>query len=186
MRQNHRHNRHQDRVERMSPCGCNRESHDGGPQEYWLFEPAKPAPKTAPLIVFNHGWGAMDPRIYQAWINHIVERGNIVIYPLYQGSLLTPVKDFTPNAIAAVQDAIRTLKNEPGHVKPELDKFGIVGHSMGGPISANMAALWKTQGCRFRARSCVWNPEIHGKNQPGPPWNSPTFRESRRRRFCLR
>ena len=109
----------------------------------------------------------MDPRIYQAWINHIVERGNIVIYPLYQGSLLTPVKDFTPNAIAAVQDAIRTLKNEPGHVKPELDKFGIVGHSMGGPISANMAALWKTQGLPFPcAVMCV---------EPGNTWKKPAW-----------
>jgi acetyl esterase/lipase len=141
--------------------------HGSGPQGYWLFEPAKPAPEQAPLIVFNHGWGAMDPRVYQAWIDHIVKRGNIVVYPLYQDSLRTVVKDFTPNAIAAVQDAIRTLQNEPGHVKPQLDRFAIVGHSMGGPISANMAALWKTQGLPFpRAVMCV---------EPGKTWGQPTW-----------
>jgi acetyl esterase/lipase len=142
-------------------------SHGKGPHGYWLFEPSKPAPPQAPLIVFNHGWGAMDPQIYKAWIDHIVERGNIVVYPLYQDSLRTAVKDFTPNAIAAVQDAIRMLQNEPGHVKPELDKFAIAGHSMGGPISANMAALWKKEGLPFpRAVMCV---------EPGKTWGKPTW-----------
>jgi pimeloyl-ACP methyl ester carboxylesterase len=136
--------------------------HGSGPQAYWLFEPAGPVPEQAPLIVFNHGWSAMDPRIYAAWIDHIVERGNIVVYPLYQDSLRTVVKDFTPNAIAAVQDAIHRLQNEPGHVKPQLDRFAIVGHSMGGPISANMAALWKAQGLPVpRAVMCV---------EPGKTW----------------
>jgi len=138
------------------------ESRGSGAQAYWLFEPAKPAPKTAPLIVFNHGWAAMDPRIYMAWINHIVERGNIVVFPLYQDSLLTPMNDFTPNAIAAVQDAIHTLQTEPGHVKPELGKFAIVGHSMGGAISANMAALCKARGLPLPgAVMCV---------EPGKTW----------------
>jgi len=138
-----------------------------GPQAYWLFEPANPTPKQAPLIVFNHGWGAMDPRVYKAWIDHIVERGNIVVYPLYQDSLRTPVKDFTPNAVAAVLDAIRTLQSEPGHVKPQLEKFALVGHSMGGPISANMAALWKTKGLPVpRALMCV---------EPGKTWGKPEW-----------
>ncbi|HEX4081095.1 MAG TPA: alpha/beta hydrolase fold domain-containing protein [Rhizomicrobium sp.] len=135
-----------------------------GPQSYWLFEPAKPTPARAPLIVFNHGWGATDPRSYQAWIDHIVERGNIVVYPLYQDSLRTKVGDFTPDAVAAVKDAIRVLQTAPGHVRPELDRFAIVGHSMGGPISANMAADWKTFGLPVpRAVMCM---------EPGKTWGS--------------
>jgi pimeloyl-ACP methyl ester carboxylesterase len=143
--------------------------HGTGPQGYWLFEPAKPAPAEAPLIVFNHGWGAMDPRTYQAWIDHIVERGNIVVYPLYQDSLRTVTKDFTPNALDAVRDAIRLLQNEPGHVKPQLDKFAIVGHSMGGDISANMAVLWKTQGLPFPCAVMCVEP---GKTWGGPAWST--------------
>jgi acetyl esterase/lipase len=141
--------------------------HGSGPQAYWLYEPANPAPEQAPLIVFNHGWSAMDPRVYEAWIEHIVKRGNIVVYPLYQDSLRTVVRDFTPNAIASVRDAVQTLQNEPGHVKPELDRFAIVGHSMGGPISANMAALWKAEGLPFpRAVMCV---------EPGKTWGKPAW-----------
>jgi acetyl esterase/lipase len=143
------------------------ELHGTGAQAFWLFEPAKPSPQQAPLVVFNHGWAAMDPRIYKAWIDHIVKRGNIVVFPLYQESLLTAAKDFTPNAIAAVVDAMRTLQNEPGHVKPQLEKFAIVGHSMGGAISANMAALWKKSGLPFpRAVMCV---------EPGKTWGGPDW-----------
>jgi acetyl esterase/lipase len=138
------------------------ELHGTGPLAYWLFEPMEPAPQNAPLIVFNHGWGAMDPEVYKAWIDHIVRRGNIVVYPLYQNSLRTEVKDFTPNAIAAVKDAIMTLHSEAGHVQPLLDKFALVGHSMGGPISANMAAMWKEQDLPMpRALMCV---------EPGKTW----------------
>jgi len=138
-----------------------------GAQAYWLFEPAKPTPTHAPLIVFNHGWAAVDPSLYKGWVDHLVERGNIVIYPVYQDSVLTPATQFTPNAIVAVRDAIRTLENTPGHVRPDLDRFAIVGHSMGADVSANMAALWKTAGLPFpRAVMCV---------EPGKSWGQPTL-----------
>ena len=140
------------------------ELHGSGARAYWLFEPAKPIPLSCPLIVFNHGWAAMDPSLYKAWIDHLVGRGNIIVFPLYQDTLFTAAKDFTPNAIAAVQDAIHILQNEPGHVKPQLDKVAIVGHSMGGVISANMAAQWKVAGLPFpRAVMCV---------EPGITWGS--------------
>ena len=109
-------------------------------KQYWIYEPADPAPESAPLIVFLHGWSAMDPIGYEAWIEHIVKRGNIVVYPRYQATLFTQPKDFTSNAIAAVKSAIEELQTGK-HVKPELDNFAIVGHSMGGIITANMAAL---------------------------------------------
>jgi acetyl esterase/lipase len=113
-----------------------------GATRYWIFEPAGPAPEIAPLIIFNHGWSAMEPKPYGAWIDHIVKRGNIVVYPVYQDSLRTPPGDFTPNAATGISAAIAKLQNEPGHVKPDLSKVAFVGHSMGGVISANLAAQW--------------------------------------------
>lgn len=115
--------------------------HAGTAQEFWIFEPADPKPETAPVIVFNHGWGAMNPGLYGAWIDHIVKRGNIVIYPRYQENLKAPMTDFTPNAITAVKEALEILKSQSNDVKPNLNNFAIVGHSMGGIVSANMAAL---------------------------------------------
>src|SRR5262245_4974237 len=52
-----------------------------GAQEYWLFEPAKPKPESVPVVVFLHGWGAMNPLLYGGWIEHLVKRGNIVVFP---------------------------------------------------------------------------------------------------------
>jgi acetyl esterase/lipase len=111
-----------------------------GAAAYWLFEPADPMPASAPLIIFNHGWSAMNPRVYGAWIAHLVRRGNIVVYPVYQDSMRTPMVDFMPNAIAAVRDALTTL-GQPGHVRPELEHVAVVGHSMGGAMTANFAAI---------------------------------------------
>jgi dienelactone hydrolase len=117
-----------------------------GGQEYWIFEPDSPKPASAPLIVFLHGWGGMNPMYYGAWIDHIVKRGNVVVYPRYQANLLTPIKEFTPNTIAAIKDAIARLQTEPGHVKVDLTKFAAVGHSVGGLLAANVAALASESG----------------------------------------
>lgn len=117
-----------------------------GDTAYWIFEPSGPAPSTAPVVVFLHGWSAMNPSIYGAWIEHTVKRGNIVIFPVYQENLKTPTKTFTDNAIAGAQAALNELNSGSGHVKPDLSKFAIVGHSVGGLLAANMTALAQTKG----------------------------------------
>jgi acetyl esterase/lipase len=109
-----------------------------GATKYWLFEPADPTPTTAPLVVFVHGFSAVDPAPYRAWIEHLARRGNIVLFPAYQ-TLLTLPTQFTPNTITAIQSGI-TLLRSGGHVEPELDKVAIAGHSYGGIIAANVAA----------------------------------------------
>lgn len=110
---------------------------DGG--EYWIFSPAKSQEALAPVVVFVHGWGAMDPFLYGGWILHLVRGGNIVIYPRYQESLSTRLEELTPNAVAAVQEALEQL-TAAGPVFPDCDRMAIVGHSMGGFIATNLAA----------------------------------------------
>jgi acetyl esterase/lipase len=112
-----------------------------GNQEYWIFEPDTPKPASAPLVVFIHGWGGMNPLYYGAWLDHLVKRGNIVVYPRYQATLLTPIRDVLPSTLGAIKDAVTRLKTERGHVKPDLNKFAVVGHSVGGLLSASVAAL---------------------------------------------
>lgn len=111
-----------------------------GVEQYWLLEPAEPTPKSAPLIVFNHGWLGMYPAVYLGWLHHVVRRGSIVVFPRYQENAFTPPWTFAPNAIAAVKHAIEELK-KPGHVTPDLDKFALIGHSAGGAMTADIAAL---------------------------------------------
>jgi hypothetical protein len=116
-----------------------------GSHEFWIFEPTDPTPTSAPLIVFNHGWSAFFPNAYKAWIEHLVKRGNIVVYPRYQLGYIIGVRYATPNAIQAVKKAITILQNG-NHVQPDLDKFAIVGHSLGGGITAEMAVLAEEKG----------------------------------------
>lgn len=59
---------------------------------------------------------------------------------------MTPIGEFTPNTLAAIKDAISRLKTEPGHVSADLRKFAAVGHSVGGLLAANVAALASESG----------------------------------------
>ena len=120
-------------------------SYKSGAEQYWIFEPISPKPESAPLIAFNHGYYAIFPFFYQDWINHIVRKGNIVVYPRYQGGFFFGFRNFHSNAINAVKDAIETL-NSGDHVRPELDKFAVVGHSFGGGITVSMAAKAEDEG----------------------------------------
>ena len=128
------------------PHALVRESRYGaGGKEYHLFEPDSPTPATAPVVVFLHGWTATDPWLYSAWIEHLVRRGNIVIYCRYQENFLTSPNDFTPNTVAALGAALAELK-QPGHVSPDLGRFAITGHSVGGLLTVNLAALCAAKG----------------------------------------
>jgi Cutinase len=120
--------------------GIRQSRYGWGSHQFWIFEPTDPTPSSAPLIVFNHGWSAFYPYYYKAWIEHLVKRGNIVVYPRYQYGLIIGVRDATQHAIVSTRLAILLLQYG-NHVRPELDHFAIVGHSLGGGITAEMAAL---------------------------------------------
>ena len=94
-----------------------------GPRSYWLFEPADPTPDSAPVVVFNHGWFAVNPAVYGAWIEHLARRGRIVIAPRYQRNWSTPPADFLPNGLIAIREALDVLSTSPSHVRPDRTKF---------------------------------------------------------------
>jgi acetyl esterase/lipase len=89
-----------------------------GAKEYWIYEPDKPKPNVAPVVIFVHGWGGTNPLYYGAWIDHIVKRGNIVVFPRYQSSILTRREDFIPNTLDSVKDAFTRLQKESGTRAP--------------------------------------------------------------------
>ena len=124
----------------------------GGAQGWRLFTPSGPVPASAPVVVFCHGWGALNSKNYQAWIDHLVHRGNIVIWPNYQDSLRTPAAQFLPNAVAGVRGALASLRETRGSVRADLQRVAVVGHSAGGVLAAELAAVAKTEGLpEFRA-----------------------------------
>ncbi len=116
-----------------------------GGTQFHLFEPGQPIPEPVPVIIFLHGWTAIDPWLYGAWIEHLVRRGSVVIHPRYQESALTPSPQFTPNTVAAVKAAFAELAR-PGHAQIDRNRFAICGHSVGGLLTANLAVLAEAGG----------------------------------------
>jgi len=122
-------------------------AHGQGEQAYYIFEPDEPKPQSAPLIVFLHGWGGTNPDYYSSWIEHLVKKGKIVIFPVYQswGGLLSSSK-YTLNCLQAIRAAIELLQSSKEHVKPNLEQLAIVGHSVGGILALNISAKAQTLG----------------------------------------
>jgi pimeloyl-ACP methyl ester carboxylesterase len=121
-------------------AGVRETEHGEGGTQFWILEPARPTPKQAPLVIFLHGYSAMQPDSYRGWIEHLARRGNIVVYPRYQKKLLTPPAEYFPNVAASVRMALSVLR-QPRHVAPDLEMVAVVGHSAGGVEAANYAIL---------------------------------------------
>jgi len=83
-------------------------------------------------VVFLHGWGATLPRTYRPWIDHLVRRGHTVVYPRYQDSALDPPPEALPAAVIGIRSALARVD--------ERDVVA-VGHSAGGALSADLAAI---------------------------------------------
>ncbi|WP_395109650.1 hypothetical protein [Actinomadura sp. SCN-SB] len=122
-------------------------------KDYWVFGPSAwqgsgPAPSAAPLVVLLHGWLGDDPKWYEDWITHLVRKGNVVIFPRYQTSALTPPRNFTSNAIYSLKHALAPSSPAfpAGSVQPDTTLgMTLIAHSYGGPVSANIAARWSAE-----------------------------------------
>jgi pimeloyl-ACP methyl ester carboxylesterase len=125
--------------------GVKQTEYGEGGRQFWIIEPARPAPKQAPLIIFIHGWSAMHPDTYRGWIDHLARHGNIVVYPRYQERLFSPAAEYFPNIVASVRSALDVLK-QADHVAPDLSRVAVVGHSVGGVEVVNYAAAARAEG----------------------------------------
>ena len=98
-----------------------------------------------PLVLFLHGWGATEPRFYRGWVEHLARAGNAVIYPRYQDSVAEPPTQVLGNALVGVRIALGELDAEP-------DSLVVAGHSAGGGLAADYAAIARRTGAAGAAR----------------------------------
>lgn len=101
----------------------------------WIFRRSDLRGKRLPAVLFVHGWGGIDPRTYRGWIDHLVLRGNAVIYPRYQDSVITPPATVFGNLVVGVRSAL-ALPDAP----VDASALVAVGHSAGGALAADYAA----------------------------------------------
>ena len=108
-----------------------------GVQLSTIVRPDSPGP--LPVVVFLHGWGAPEPDFYRPWLEHLARRGNAVVYPRYQDSFVQPPRQALGNVLAALRIAL---------ARPGLDTGSrvVAGHSAGGALAADYAALTGTAG----------------------------------------
>ncbi len=109
---------------------------------FWLFYPENPEDIALNVVVFVHGYGAINSEVYGSWIEHLVKSGNIVIYPRYQKNLMVPSPGkFAPNAAKGIQDALAYLNKKQFNF--DEHSLSLVGHSYGGVICSNLAAQYQ-------------------------------------------
>ena len=110
-----------------------------GAQAAAIFRRPGTAREPGPVVIFLHGWVAIDPQRYGPWIGHLVRGGATVIYPAYQTK---PAYDtITPlaNVLAGVRAALEHVALAPG-------RLVVAGHSAGGALAADYAAVAAANG----------------------------------------
>jgi acetyl esterase/lipase len=128
-------------------------SKQGQPDQFladsWLFVPSDPLLGTPrveepfPLVIFVHGSGAMDASAYLAWIEHLVRRGAVVLFPLYQNAG-SREKTLQQNLQDDVHRGLETLEQEG--VPVDLTRVAVVGHSLGAEQAVVYAASAEAAG----------------------------------------
>ncbi len=107
-----------------------------GGSVYWIIYDTESRP-TNNLVVFLHGYGASNPGCYGGWIRHIVENGNIVLFPKFQYGLWIPATGKYERRVDwTIGKAYDKIKEQTGI---DIQKLTFVSHSLGGIIAANLS-----------------------------------------------
>jgi dienelactone hydrolase len=109
-----------------------------GALAYWIYQPQGTPSSSAPVVLFLHGWMGMNPYLYGGWIDHLVKRGNIVIFPVFQLSKEEKPDEMVQNTMVAFRNSVNQL-NQSNTIRPDWNRFAIVGHSFGGGLSVQVA-----------------------------------------------
>lgn len=121
--------------------------------------------KTAPVVVFLHGFFALVPQIYQHHINHLTKQGYIVIFPQYQAGNWRLIDDL---GVFSEVDQADWLKNAIGSTEKVLKELGPIadknnvyafGHSIGGLLALG----WEKFGGPKLAGVVLANPKLELK-----------------------
>jgi poly(3-hydroxybutyrate) depolymerase len=101
-----------------------------GASGVWIY---RPAGKPKDLVIFLHGQGGPDeakPDNHLPWINHLVSRGSVVVYPRYE-------MEYEADPMPYIVDALETAGKEV-----DLEDLPVlaIGYSRGGGLAVEYGA----------------------------------------------
>jgi len=111
-----------------------------------------------------NGGGGDGGQGFRAWIEHLVRRGAIVVYPAYGSSTAQA------DVAAAMRAALAELAGG-GHARPDPARTAVVGFSFGGPLAADYAAVAAAAGLPVPGALLVYGPSrvYPAPDRPPPP-----------------
>lgn len=116
------------------PPGVERLDVGSGAQGAAIFRTPGTAAQPGPVVIFLHGWVALDPRRYGPWIGHLARGGATVIFPAYQTRPAYDTVSPLGNVLAGVRSALDQVRLAPG-------RLVVAGHSAGGALAADYGAV---------------------------------------------
>lgn len=112
----------------------------------YAFYAAGAAPEAGrPVAIFLHGWGAVNPQSYGAWIDHLARQGWLVLFPRFQEVNRTKPSDAPGVAEALVKAAFAEIAADQ-EAKPDTSRVAVIGHLAGAPLAMDLAAASKKDG----------------------------------------
>ena len=111
-----------------------------------------------------NGGGVDGGHGFRAWIDHLVRRGAIVVYPIYR-------QDTAQADVAAAMRAALAELAGAGHARPDPAQTAVIGFSFGGPLAADYAADAATAGLPVPGALLVYGPrsDTTGPDRAPPP-----------------
>jgi len=147
-----------------------------GADAWYVFEPARPRPRRAPLAIVMHGYYAFSGYANQyELIRHTVRKGNVVIYPRWQTGVATPCPgpfDIEPcmtSAVNGIRGALSYLRSSRRRVQPQRRRTSYFGFSFGGIITANLANRYRSLLLPAPRAVFLEDPHDGGQNGFGEP-----------------
>lgn len=129
------------------------DSGGAGVNAWYVFQPARPRPASAPVVFMTHGYGEYEGyEMHEEFIRHTVRKGNVVIYPRWQTGALTPcaagrqIEACVSSALAGIKGGLAFLRSRSGRVQPDRDRAAYFGFSFGGIITTNLANRFASLG----------------------------------------